>query len=82
MIFRTIEGKFVRSKYYEDDITKTLQILKEEFLNNSNIEISFVHESMEDFLKDFDQLLSWRAISPTKEEDEDSESELDKEDHE
>jgi hypothetical protein len=70
LIFTTIEGKFVRSKYYEDDITKTLQTLREEFLTNTKIEISFVQDSMEDFLKDFDQILTWGAISPTKEDEE------------
>src|SRR5687768_14411923 len=62
LVLTTYTGKFVYSRYYDDDIKKTLGVLKEEFLNNATVEIAFTDILMDQFLQDFGQMLIWKSI--------------------
>jgi hypothetical protein len=62
LIFTTYQNKTVCSKYYEDDIMKTIAALKKEFLDNADIEISFTDESMKQFTKEVTWMLTRESI--------------------
>jgi hypothetical protein len=74
LVLTTYTRKFVYSRYYDDDIKKTLEVLKEEFLNNENVEINFTDNLMDQFLQDFGQMLTWKLIGDPQEEEEDTRS--------
>jgi hypothetical protein len=75
LVLVTYKGKYVYSKYLEDDIPKTIDLLKEEFLNNSDVEIEFTDDLMKDFLYDFGQMLMWKSIGePSQGEEHDDRS--------
>ena len=63
-----IEPKTIISKYYSDDIPKTIDTLKETFLEESDISIEFTDDTLKPFLTDVAQLLGRRLIEDAQEE--------------
>ena len=68
LVLEHFKGGLIISKYYSDDVTKTIDTLKETFLKESDIEIEFIHNTAEAFLKDFVRLLGRRLIDDAQEE--------------
>jgi hypothetical protein len=72
LVLEHFKGGLIISKYYSDDITKTLSTLKETFVKESDIEIEFMHNTADQFLKDFAQLLGRRLLQDEQKEREET----------
>jgi hypothetical protein len=76
LILEHFKGLII-SKYYDDDIFRTLNALEETFNDDSRIEIDFVHSDSKQFLIDLKQMLGWKLIHPNagevKEEEDEEE---------
>ena len=73
LVLELRKGGLVISKYYSEDIKKTLDTLEKEFLTNMNIEIEFTDNLAKEFLRDFAQMLGRRLIQDSQEEEEQNE---------
>ena len=69
LILEHFKAGLIISKYYCDDITKTINTLKETFLKDSGIDIEFIHDTANEFLKDFAQLLGRRLLKDVQEQE-------------
>jgi hypothetical protein len=68
LVLEHFKAGLIISKYYSDDITKTINTLRESFLEDSRISIEFTDDKANEFLKDFAQLLGRRLLQDDQEE--------------
>jgi DUF2075 family protein len=68
LVLEHFNAGLIISKYYSEDITKTINTLKESLLEDSRISIEFTDDRSEQFLKDFAQLLGRRLLQDDQEE--------------
>ena len=61
-------GGLIISKYYDDDVDRTIKALDEAFKKDNSIDLDFYDNHAKDFLKDLAQVLSWRTIKKSQEQ--------------
>jgi hypothetical protein len=69
LILEHFKNGLIVSRYYDDDIVRTLKALEQTFESDGRVEIDFVHSGAKQFLKDFGQLLGRRLLQDAKEEE-------------
>lgn len=69
LVLEHIKAGLIISKYYSDDIIRTTNTLKESFVKDSDIEIQFVHDTADQFLKDLARLLGRRLLEDVREQE-------------
>ena len=67
LVLEHFKAGLIISKYYSDDITKTISTLKQTFLEDGRITIEFTDDTVDQFLRDFAQLLGRRILEDEQE---------------
>ena len=69
LVLEHFKAGLIISKYYSDDITKTINTLRETFLKESGIDIEFTDNTANQFLRDFARLLGRRLLEDVQKEE-------------
>jgi hypothetical protein len=67
LILEYFKGGLIISRYFDDDITKTLDTLNETFKKDEKIEIDFYDDHAKEFIRDLAQILSRSLLQEAQE---------------